>query len=116
MAKRYSHSERQQHLDAWQQSGLTKQHYCRQHDLNPATFYYWLKHHHDDATVPIPAAFIPARQVMPGNNDADTVTFEGDERGMHAHPNKIFSCWCGYDKGYRDGPEGYGYFSGLQSR
>ncbi|MCL2892959.1 IS66 family insertion sequence element accessory protein TnpA [Brenneria tiliae] len=74
MAKRYSHRERQQHLDAWQQSGLTKQHYCRQHDLNPATFYYWLKHHHDDATVAAPAAFIPARRVMPGNNDADTVT------------------------------------------
>ncbi|WJV53218.1 hypothetical protein PCO85_18890 [Prodigiosinella aquatilis] len=37
MAKRYSHSERQQHLDAWQHSGLTKQHYCQQHDLNPAT-------------------------------------------------------------------------------
>ncbi|MFE8045458.1 IS66 family insertion sequence element accessory protein TnpA [Brenneria goodwinii] len=67
MAKRYSHRERQQHLDAWQQSGLTKQHYCRQHDLNPATFYYLLKHHHDDATVTAPAAFIPARRVMPGN-------------------------------------------------
>lgn len=74
MAKRHSHRERQQHLDAWQQSGLTKQHYCRQHDLNPATFYYWLKHHHDDATVAATAAFIPARRVMPGNNDADTVT------------------------------------------
>ncbi|MFC0228467.1 IS66 family insertion sequence element accessory protein TnpA [Serratia aquatilis] len=74
MAKRYSHSERQQHLDAWQQSGLTEQHYCRQHDLNPATFYYWLKHHRDDATVTVPAAFIPARRVIPRNNDADTVT------------------------------------------
>ncbi|CFV28411.1 TPA: hypothetical protein PXM11_003292 [Yersinia enterocolitica] len=41
MAKRYSHTERQQHLDTWQQSGLTKQYYCQQHDLNPATFYYW---------------------------------------------------------------------------
>ncbi|MZH99751.1 hypothetical protein F6X50_08600 [Dickeya dianthicola] len=40
--------------------------------MNTATFYYWLKHHHDDATVP--AAFISARRVMPGNNDADTVT------------------------------------------
>ncbi|WP_337265078.1 MULTISPECIES: IS66 family insertion sequence element accessory protein TnpA [unclassified Serratia (in: enterobacteria)] len=74
MAKQYSHSERQQHLDAWQQSGLSKKHYCRLHDLNPATFYYWLKHHRNDATVSVPAAFIPARRVMPENNDADTVT------------------------------------------
>ncbi|WP_156294476.1 IS66 family insertion sequence element accessory protein TnpA, partial [Serratia oryzae] len=73
MTKQYSHSERQQHLDAWQQSGLSKKHYCRLHDLNPATFYYWLKHHRDDATVTVPAAFIPARRVMPENNDADTV-------------------------------------------
>ncbi|WP_406626450.1 IS66 family insertion sequence element accessory protein TnpA [Pectobacterium cacticida] len=72
MAKRYSHRERQQHLDAWQQSGLTKQQYCQQHDLNTATFYYWLKQHHDDAAVP--AAFIPAHRVMPGNYNADTVT------------------------------------------
>ncbi|WP_420804368.1 IS66 family insertion sequence element accessory protein TnpA [Yersinia ruckeri] len=36
---------------------MTKQHYCQQHDLNPATFYYWLKHHRDDTTltVPLPA-------------------------------------------------------------
>ncbi|WP_171840322.1 IS66 family insertion sequence element accessory protein TnpA [Serratia symbiotica] len=76
MVKRYSHSERQQPLDAWQHSGLTKQHSCRQHDFNPATFYYWLNHHHDDATVAIPAVFIPARRVMPGNNDVDTVTLK----------------------------------------
>ncbi|WP_422527060.1 IS66 family insertion sequence element accessory protein TnpA [Serratia fonticola] len=68
----YSHSERQQHIDAWQQSRLSKKHYCRQHDLNPATFYYWLKHYRDDATVIVPAAFISACRVMPGNNNADT--------------------------------------------
>jgi hypothetical protein len=74
MTIRYSHSERQQHLDAWQQSGLSKKHYCQQHDVNPATFYYWLKHHCNDATATVPATFIPARRVMSGNNDADTVT------------------------------------------
>ncbi|VEI68136.1 Uncharacterised protein [Serratia fonticola] len=48
MTIRYSRSERQQHLDAWQQSGLSKKHYYRLHDVNIATFYYWLKHHHDE--------------------------------------------------------------------
>ncbi|WP_016674556.1 IS66 family insertion sequence element accessory protein TnpA, partial [Yersinia pestis] len=30
---------------------MSKKHYCRLHDLNIATFYYWLKHHQDDTTV-----------------------------------------------------------------
>lgn len=74
MTTRYSRSERQHHLDTWQQSGLSKKHYCQQHGVNPATFYYWLKHQQDDMTVTVPSAFIPARRVLPGNNDADTVT------------------------------------------
>jgi len=33
MAKQYSHSERQQHLEACQQSGLSKQQYCQQQTI-----------------------------------------------------------------------------------
>nr|WP_072083320.1 hypothetical protein [Yersinia pseudotuberculosis] len=51
---------------------MSKKYYCRQPDINPATFYYWLKHHKEDVTVP--SAFIPARRVIPENNDANTVT------------------------------------------
>ena len=74
MTIRYSPSERQQHIDAGQQSGLSKKHYCRLHDLNIATFYYWLKHQQVDATVTVPSAFIPAQRVTSENNDTDTVT------------------------------------------
>ena len=74
MTTRYSHSERQRHLDAWQQSGLSKKQYCRQPDVSQATFYYWLKHHKEDVTVAVPSAFIPARRVMPDNNGSETVT------------------------------------------
>ncbi|CRG51164.1 IS66 family insertion sequence element accessory protein TnpA [Yersinia wautersii] len=70
MTIRYSRSERQHHIDAWQQSGMSKQYYCQLHDLNPATFNYWLKH----PTVAVPATFIPAQRVVPENNDANTVT------------------------------------------
>ncbi|WP_172413999.1 IS66 family insertion sequence element accessory protein TnpA [Serratia fonticola] len=62
MTIRYSRSERQQHLDAWRQSGMSKKHYCRLHDLNIATSYYWLKHYQDDTTIAVPAAFIPAQR------------------------------------------------------
>lgn len=37
MTIRYSRSEWQQHLDAWQQSGMSKKHYYRLHDMNIAT-------------------------------------------------------------------------------
>ncbi|MFQ6293122.1 IS66 family insertion sequence element accessory protein TnpA [Yersinia enterocolitica] len=69
-----SRSERQHHLDAWQQRGLSKKQYCRQHDVSSATFYYWLKHHKEDMTVAAPSAFIPAHRVIPENNGAETVT------------------------------------------
>ncbi|WP_445081509.1 IS66 family insertion sequence element accessory protein TnpA [Martelella alba] len=40
--------ERQQHFDAWQRSGLTKQAYCRQHAITVSAFYYWIKHNNDN--------------------------------------------------------------------
>ena len=73
MAKQYSHSERQQHLDAWQQSGLSKQHYCQQQTINVASFYYWLKHRQDDAVIPVPSAFIPAHRIIPETHETNTV-------------------------------------------
>lgn len=56
MTIRSSRSERQQHLDAWQQSGMPKKHSCRLYNLNPATFYYWHKHHQEETTAAVPAA------------------------------------------------------------
>lgn len=74
MTKRYSLSERQQHLHAWQLSGLTKKAYCRQHAITISVFYYWIKHNkNEEATVAAPA-FIPARRVVPQNNQAVAVT------------------------------------------
>ncbi len=74
MAKRFSLIERQQHLDAWQRSGLTKQEYCRQHAITISAFYYWIKHHNDGAITTVSSAFIPARRVVAGNNSAAAVT------------------------------------------
>jgi hypothetical protein len=31
----------QQHIQAWQQSQLSKKAYCREHNLNSACFYKW---------------------------------------------------------------------------
>ena len=73
MAKQYSHSERQQHLDSWQQSGLSKQHYCQQHNINVSTFYYWLKHRRNDAAIPVPSAFIPARRIISETDETNSV-------------------------------------------
>ncbi|MGL4859905.1 MAG: IS66 family insertion sequence element accessory protein TnpA, partial [Enterobacteriaceae bacterium] len=40
---RYSKEEKEQHLAAWQESGLSKTAYCQQVNINIATFYYWLE-------------------------------------------------------------------------
>ncbi len=74
MAKRYSFIERQQHLDAWQRSGLTKQEYCRQNALTVSAFYYWTKHNNTEASTAVTPAFIPARRVAVEHHCADTVT------------------------------------------
>ncbi|MDD1650197.1 MAG: IS66 family insertion sequence element accessory protein TnpB [Methylococcaceae bacterium] len=34
-------TEQQDHIQAWQTSGLTQAAYCRQHGLNPTTFSGW---------------------------------------------------------------------------
>lgn len=73
MIKRYSLSQRQQHLDTWQHSGLTKQEYCRQHAITVSAFYYWIKHNNDTTTAVAPA-FIPARRSVSENGSAVAVT------------------------------------------
>jgi hypothetical protein len=73
MAKRFSLIERQQHLDAWQRSGLTKQVYCRQHSITISAFYYWIKHNKGGAITTVSPAFIPTRLVLAENNSADVV-------------------------------------------
>lgn len=74
MAKRFSLIERQQHLDDWQRSGLTKQAYCRQHAITISVFYYWIKHIKNEGTTTVSPAFIPARRVVAENNSAAAVT------------------------------------------
>lgn len=36
-------AERQGHIEAWQQSGLSKREYCKEHEINFMTFYSWFK-------------------------------------------------------------------------
>jgi len=74
MAKRYSLIERQQHLDAWQHSGLTQKGYCRQNNISLSAFYYWMKHSKDNAGATLTPAFIPARRVTVDNTHVQTVT------------------------------------------
>ncbi|HHQ6537691.1 TPA: hypothetical protein ACSTJY_003066 [Serratia fonticola] len=50
-----------------------KKHYFRLHNLNPVTFYCWLEHQQGGTTVTVPSAFIPTRQVVSENSDADSV-------------------------------------------
>ncbi|WP_410014831.1 IS66 family insertion sequence element accessory protein TnpA [Sodalis sp. C49] len=39
MIKRHTRTEQQQHIDAWQHRGLTKQPYCEQQGMTFSNFY-----------------------------------------------------------------------------
>jgi hypothetical protein len=41
MTRLQKHADWQQHLQAWETSGLTQSAYCEQHRLKLATFTYW---------------------------------------------------------------------------
>ena len=38
-----TNKQRQQHVEAWRQSGLSRSAYCRQHGLNKTTFARWVR-------------------------------------------------------------------------
>jgi transposase-like protein len=58
---RYSHEQRRrfwrQHVEGWQQSGLSQIAYCRSHDLKVQQFYRWRRRIMDAA--PRPVSFLP---------------------------------------------------------
>jgi transposase-like protein len=40
---RHTQDQMQQAINEWQQSGLSKKAYCRQHNITYQTFHYWFK-------------------------------------------------------------------------
>ncbi|WP_261848946.1 IS66 family insertion sequence element accessory protein TnpA [Pectobacterium araliae] len=72
---------------------MSKKHYCRLHDLNPATFYYWLKHSQYDATVTMPSAFIPARLVARRTDPLTHLAEQPSQRAaIYSYRQKDFPC------------------------
>jgi len=75
MIKRHTRTEQQQHIDAWQRSGLTKQHYCEQQGITISNFYYWLKNFNNNTdAAPAASPFIPAQCISSGVNRTEAVT------------------------------------------
>ncbi len=64
---RYSHEQRrrfwQQHVEGWQQSGLSQIAYCRSHDLKVQQFYRWRRR--IMAAAPRPVSFLPVTLAAP---------------------------------------------------
>ncbi len=80
MNTRYSQQEKQQHVLAWQASGLSKKAYCQQEGIKIATFYYWLERNNKADPAPgnirLSSAFLPAR-LAPANGSV-TVQLPGE--------------------------------------
>ncbi len=70
MKARYTPTQRQKHLQAWQDSGLSQSAYCREHKLKLQTFSHWYRTQNKTETM-IVAPFIPV-QVAPNRPSLST--------------------------------------------
>ena len=58
---KHGHEYWQSHIDAWQQSGLTRAAYCKHNDLNLQTFAYW-KHRFKAGSPAVRLVQLPAQR------------------------------------------------------
>ncbi len=52
-------THQQEHIEAWQSSGLSQVAYCRQHKLNSKTFSNWLRIYRSQQVVSVAPTLIP---------------------------------------------------------
>ena len=52
-------TQQQEHIEAWQASGLSQVAYCRQHKLNSKTFSNWLRIYRSQLVSSVAPALIP---------------------------------------------------------
>jgi hypothetical protein len=52
-------TDQQEHLEAWQASGLSQVAYCRQHKLNSKTFSNWLRIYRSEQVASVAPTLIP---------------------------------------------------------
>jgi hypothetical protein len=76
MTRLQKHADWQQHLQAWETSGLTQSAYCEQHRLKLATFTYWrARLPRTDQTSPSsrPAlTLVPVKRTLAARHDITT--------------------------------------------
>jgi hypothetical protein len=75
----------QQHIGAWQASGLSGAAFCKQRDLNYAQFNYWRKKFRATEAVEKPAGFAQVRQL------ADSPSHFNDGLSIHLPSGISFS-------------------------
>ena len=52
-------AQQQEHIEAWQSSGLSQVAYCRQHQLNSKTFSSWLRVYRSQQVASVAPTLIP---------------------------------------------------------
>ena len=52
-------TQQQEHIEAWQSSGLTQVAYCRQHKLNSKSFSNWLRSYRSQQLASVVPTLIP---------------------------------------------------------
>ncbi len=63
---KYTAEQIQVAINEWQVSGLSKKAFCLQRDINPQTFYNWLKRNKATGSAGFTAVTLPARERISG--------------------------------------------------
>jgi hypothetical protein len=85
---------KQNHIEAWQVSGLSQRDYCRQHGLNAKTFGNWLRIHRNrrmNAEVP---ALIPVT-IKPAVSSTESLYLRGSSGYTLQLPANVSPQWLG---------------------
>lgn len=86
---------KQNHIEAWQASGLSQRDYCRQHGLNAKTFANWLRIYRNsrmDAKIPI--QLIPVT-IKPEVSSTESLCLRGSNGHTLHLPANVSPQWLG---------------------
>ncbi|CAE6508515.1 conserved hypothetical protein [Nitrosomonas nitrosa] len=87
---------KQNHIEAWQASGLSQRDYCRQHGLNAKTFGNWLRIYRNsrmDAKVKVPM-LIPVT-IKPEVSSTESLYLRGSNGHTLQLPANVSPQWLG---------------------
>ena len=87
-------TQQQEHIDAWQSSGLSQVAYCRQHKLNSKTFSNWLRVYRSRQVASAAPALIPV-EIKSSNSPSGSLCLRWPQGHTLELPADVSPQWLG---------------------